>query len=156
MTANLTKSVLHNVGVVAVGFVFALLGRGIDFLFGVSEFHTISMSISGWVCVAIGFLIRVWATYFFYQRRMAVISLTPQKHLVTSGPFRFSRNPLYVGGNLFVFLGAVLVLGSPSGIVLTAINLLAVDFMIRREEKQLAQEFGKEWTEYRQQVRRWL
>jgi protein-S-isoprenylcysteine O-methyltransferase Ste14 len=87
---------------------------------------------------------------------MAVIKLTPQKHLITSGPYRFSRNPLYLGGNVFIFLGAGLFLGSPAGIVLTAINIIAVDVMIRREEGQLARDFGEEWVSYRNRVRRWL
>jgi len=57
---------------------------------------------------------------------------------------------------VFIFLGAVLVLGSPSGIALTGLNVLLVDFMIRREEKQLERQFGEEWVRYRNQVRRWL
>ena len=43
-----------------------------------------------------------------------------------------------------------------SGIVLTALDILLVKFMIRREEKQLEREFGEEWVRYRSQVRRWL
>lgn len=156
MAINVIKSVLHNLGVVAVGFGFAFLGRGIDFLLGISDFHSISMIIIGSLLMTIGFLIRVWATYYFYQRRMKVISLVPQRQLITGGPYRFSRNPLYVGGNLFIFLGGVLVLGSPSGIVLTAINLVAVDFMIRREERQIKREFGDEWIRYSRGVRPWL
>ncbi|HEX4748676.1 MAG TPA: isoprenylcysteine carboxylmethyltransferase family protein [Bryobacteraceae bacterium] len=103
-----------------------------------------------------GFLLRVWATYLFYERRMKVISLVPQKQLITSGPYRFSRNPFYLGGNVFVFLGASLFIGSPTGIVLTAVSILVADLMIRREEKQLAQEFGEDWVRYAKSVRRWL
>ena len=156
MAANFIKSVLHNLGVLLVGFGFALIGREIDSLLGMGHFHSILIAVVAWVCVALGFATRVWATYLFYEHRMKVIWLQPQKHLITSGPYRFSRNPLYVGGNLFIFLGAVLVLGSPSGIVLTAINLVAVDLMIRREEKQLQREFGDEWTHYVRTVHRWL
>ena len=106
--------------------------------------------------MAIGFLIRVWSTFLFYERQMKVIKLTPRKALIASGPYGFSRNPLYLGGNFFIFLGAVLFLGSPSGIVLRAINLVAVDFMIRREEGQLAHDFGGEWLAYSNRVPRWL
>ena len=155
-TMNLIKSLLHNIGVVLVGFAFAYLGRGIDALLGIAEFRSILALIAAWTLIAIGFLIRVSATFLFYERQMKVLSLVPQKKLITSGPYRFSRNPLYLGGNFFIFLGAVLFLGSPSGIVLTAINIVAVDFMIRREEKQLAQGFGEEWVSYRNRVRRWL
>jgi protein-S-isoprenylcysteine O-methyltransferase Ste14 len=152
----LLKSLLHNAGVAAVGFVFALLGRGLDSMFGIAAFHAIPITVLGCLLLTVGFLLRVWATFHFYERRMRVIFLEPQNSLITTGPYRFSRNPLYLGGNLFIFLGAVLVLGSPSGIVLTALNLLLVDLMIRREERQLAQKFGDEWVGYKNRVRRWL
>ncbi len=155
-TQNLIKSLFHNIGVVIVGFAFAFLGRKIDSLLGIAEFHSVFTVIAGCLSVGVGFVLRVWATFLFYERQMKVIKLAPQKKLITSGPYRFSRNPLYLGGNLFIFLGAVLFLGSPSGIVLTAINLVAVDFMIRRGERQLARDFGEEWLAYRNKVRRWL
>jgi protein-S-isoprenylcysteine O-methyltransferase Ste14 len=156
MKANLLKSILHNVGVVIAGFAFAYLGRGIDSLLGIAEFASVSAMIAAFALIALGFLTRVWATFFFYERQMKVIKLAPQRTLITAGPYRFSRNPLYLGGNFFIFLGAVLFLGSPSGIVLTAINLVAVDFMIRREERQLARDFGEQWLSYKKNVRRWL
>lgn len=152
----LIKSLLHNIGVVIVGFGVAFLGRAIDSLLGIASFDSASATAVGSLFLAIGFLLRVWATYLFYEQRMKVISLAPQRKLITSGPYRISRNPLYLGGNLFIFLGAVLVLGSPSGIALTALNILVVDFMMRREERQLANEFGEAWVRYSKKVRRWL
>jgi protein-S-isoprenylcysteine O-methyltransferase Ste14 len=106
--------------------------------------------------LAIGFLIRAWAALHFYQQRMKVISLVPQKTLITTGPYRFSRNPLYLGGNVFIFLGAVLILGSPTGLFLTAISVILVDLFIRREERQLEHAFGEEWLRCKRNVRRWL
>ena len=84
-----------------------------------------------------GFLVRVWATYHFYEHRMKVISLAPQQTLITSGPYRFSRNPLYLGGNVLIFFGAALLFGSPTALVFTAVHLPLVDIFIRREERQL-------------------
>jgi protein-S-isoprenylcysteine O-methyltransferase Ste14 len=153
---NFLKSILHNIGVVIVGFVLAFLGTGFDSLLGITHFRSVLTGAAGWLLLTIGFLLRVWATFYFYERRMKVIMLVPQKTLITSGPYRFSRNPLYLGGNVFIFLGAALVLGSPFGLVLTALNIPVVDFMIRREEKQLEQDFGDEWVRYRNRVRRWL
>lgn len=109
------------------------------------------------ILLVIGFLLRVWATFHFYTQRMKVISLVPQKVLITSGPYRFSRNPLYLGGNVFIFFGATLFLGSPSGLFLTVVNILFLEFwMIRREEKQLERTFGEEFIRYKSRVRRWL
>jgi protein-S-isoprenylcysteine O-methyltransferase Ste14 len=154
--ANLLKSLLHNAGVVIVSFGFAFLGAKIDSLLGIAHFHSLLTTAIAWLLITTGFLLRVWATFYFYQRRMKVISLVPQKKLITTGPYRFSRNPLYICENMLIFLEDVLYLGSPSGIILTAMNVLLVDFMIRREEKQLAREFGEEWVRYKNRVRRWL
>jgi protein-S-isoprenylcysteine O-methyltransferase Ste14 len=153
---NLSKSILHNLGVVIVGFGFAFVGTQLDYLLSIRDFRSLFMVAAGGLLVTLGFLLRVWATVHFYEQHMKVISLVPQGKLITSGPYRFSRNPLYLGGNVFIFLGAVLVFGSPSGLVLTVLNILVVDFMIRREEKQLERVFGEEWVRYRSQVRRWI
>ena len=156
MFIHLIKSVLHNIGVLAVGFGVALLGVRLDSLLGITRFHSLVAAISGWILLAGGFLLRVWAAFHFYQHQMKVISLSPQQTLITSGPFRFSRNPLYLGGNVFTFLGASLLLGSPSALVLTAIQIPLVSIMIRREEKQLEKNFGEPWIRYKQRVPRWL
>ena len=156
MLLNLLKSILHNVGVVAVGFGVALLGSALDVRLGITRFHSLFAASAGWVLLSVGFLLRVWATLHFYEQQMRVISLSPQNSLITSGPYRFSRNPLYLGGNVFIFFGASLLLGSPSALILTAIHLPLVDLMIRREERQLERKFGEPWLRYRQRVRRWL
>ena len=153
---NLLKSLLHNLGVVLVGFAVAFLGTTADSLVRFQGFSSLLATAAGWLLIAIGFLLRVWATFLFYERRMRVIVLEPQKHLITTGPYRFSRNPLYLGGNGFIFAGAAFVLGSPGGLILTAMAIVAAEFMIRREEKQLEHDFGEEWLRYKSQVRRWL
>ena len=85
-----------------------------------------------------------------------MISLEPQKALITSGPYGFSRNPLYLGGNVFIFFGAALSLGSPAALFITAIHIPLVDLFIRREERQLERQFGEAWIRYKDRVRRWI
>ena len=153
---NLVKSLLHNIGVMAVGFGIAFLGAALDSLFGFTSFKSLIAAAAAWLLLAAGFLLRVWATYLFYERRMKVISLVPQNRLITTGPYRFSRNPLYLGGNVLIFAGAALFLGSVDGLLLTGFATLATDFMIRREERQLEREFGEECVRYKNQVRRWI
>lgn len=152
----LIKSILHNIGVVIIGFIFAFIGRGIDLLLGVPRFGAPLFIIIACILLAVGFLLRVWATLYFYKNHMSVIRLEPQKKLFTSGPYAFTRNPLYLGGNVFIFFGAVFFVGSPSGIVLTLFAIAATHFMIRREEKQMARDFGQEWVDYQSRVRRWI
>src|SRR5262245_897033 len=115
MRVILLKSILHNIGVVLVGMLWACLGRGADRLLGIAALDfPLMRTAGGLLLLLIGFLIRVWATAHFYAHEMHVIRLEPQRALITSGPYRFSRNPLYLGGNVFIFFGASLVLGSPA------------------------------------------
>jgi protein-S-isoprenylcysteine O-methyltransferase Ste14 len=153
---SLAKSILHNIGVVLVGLGIAFLGSKVDALLGIRDFHPALTRDAGYVLLTTGFLVRVWATFHFYEHRMKVISLAPQHTLITSGPYRFSRNPLYLGGNVFIFFGAALLFGSPTALVFTAVHLPLVDIFIRREERQLEKDFGEEWTRYKARVRRWI
>ena len=155
MSVNLLKSILHNIGVVCVGLAMAYLGTLVDSLLGISITSAV-MKVVALLLLAIGFLIRVWATVHFYAHKMRVISLTPQNTLITSGPYRFSRNPLYLGGNVFIFFGAALLFGSPTALVATALHLPLMDRFVRREERQLERDFGAEWLSYRKRVRRWI
>jgi protein-S-isoprenylcysteine O-methyltransferase Ste14 len=153
---DLAQSLLHNVGVGVVSFGVAFLGVLLDGLLGIGRFHTLPAVAAGCALLAAGFLLRTWAAFHFYARQMRVISLSPQHALIVTGPYRLSRNPLYLGGNVLMFLGAALVLGTPSGLALTVAHLPLVDRMIRREETQLERTFGEEWLRYRGRVRRWL
>jgi protein-S-isoprenylcysteine O-methyltransferase Ste14 len=156
MPFNLAKSVLHNIGVVIVGFGVAFIGAWIDRLIGLENFTSPFAMTAGWLLLCAGFLLRVWAAFHFYEHRMNVISLESQAALITSGPYAFSRNPLYLGGNVFIFFGAALVLGSPAALIFTAVHLPLIDLFIRREERQLETRFGAAWMRYRSEVRRWL
>ncbi len=147
---------MHSVGVVLVGFGVAYLGTRLDLLFHWPNFHSTIATVGGWVLVDAGFLLRVWATFDFYERKMKVIKLEPQRRLVVSGPYSFSRNPLYLGGNVFVFFGAGLLFGSPGALLITAAHLPLVELLIRREERQLEKAFGEEYLEYKGRVRRWI
>src|SRR5215475_14061377 len=156
MFVNLLKSILHNIGVLLVGLGSAYLGTIVDSLLGVSTAASPLVKAAALLLLALGFFVRVWATVYFYAHKMRVISLEPQKTLITSGPYRFSRNPLYLGGNVFIFFGAALLFGSPTALFATALHIPLVDLFIRREERQLEREFGEEWRNYRKRVRRWF
>ena len=156
MWINLLKSVLHNIGVVIVSLALAYLGTIIDSSLGIPRFTSSVITAFGVLLVICGFLLRVWATTHFYAHMMRVISLHPQNSLITTGPYRYSRNPLYLGANVFCFFGAALLLGSPTAVLLTILHLPFVDLMIRREEKQLQREFGEDFRIYKSKVRRWF
>jgi protein-S-isoprenylcysteine O-methyltransferase Ste14 len=156
-TVSLLKSMMHNVSVVVVGFVVAFIGSLIDRALGFRSIVAIPALALGILLLVLGFLLRVWATYHFYQNRLNVIVLHAQTTLITDGPYAISRNPLYLGGNVFIFFGAALTIGSPAALVVIAIHLPLLDlFVVRREERQLSGQFGTAWDEYNKRVRRWV
>lgn len=155
-TINLLKSLLHNIGVVLGSIGLAYVGTLVDSLLGIRGFSSTVATAFGVLLLALGFLLRLWAVFHFYNHHMRVISLVPQGSLVTGGPYRYSRNPLYLGANVFCFFGAALLLGSPTTLILTVIHLPFMNLMIRREERQLEQKFGEPFRAYKMQVRRWI
>jgi protein-S-isoprenylcysteine O-methyltransferase Ste14 len=82
--------------------------------------------------------------------------LRPATAIVTSGPFRFTRNPLYVGLTL-LFLGLTLAVNTWWGIVALVPVLVIMHWgVILREERYLDQKFGDSYRQYRASVRRYF
>ncbi len=90
------------------------------------------------------------------QAKTNVNPSLPATTLVTDGPFRFSRNPMYLARTLlYVGLG---LLANSLAVLLTAVPLLMVvqHGVIKREEHYLEAKFGDAYRQYRARVRRWL
>lgn len=80
---------------------------------------------------------------------------TPE-HLVTSGPFALSRNPIYLA-NTMLLIGLALIVGSVWFALLgLAAAFLTGKLVIQFEEKMLAERFGKRYRDYARRVRRWI
>jgi len=78
------------------------------------------------------------------------------KHLVTSGIYRFSRNPIYVG-DAIILAGMVVWFGNWLGLAVVALFVLFVDrVQIRAEEAALHTLFDERYDDYKRRVRRWL
>jgi protein-S-isoprenylcysteine O-methyltransferase Ste14 len=75
--------------------------------------------------------------------------------LVTGGPYRFSRNPIYTGGIVGI-LGLGLFLDTATGTAVAVALALGVHHLVLAEERYLEAKFGHEWREYRSRVRRWI
>lgn len=75
--------------------------------------------------------------------------------LVTDGPFRYTRNPLYLGVCV-VYVGATLLLDSLWPVGPLAVLVWYFDRVARREEAYLEAAFGDEFARYRENVRRWF
>lgn len=92
----------------------------------------------------------------FRRAETSVVPFRPAAALVTSGPYRLTRNPMYLGF-VFLYLGLALWLGVLWALVLLPVAVAVVDRMvIAPEERYLERAFGEEYRRYRARVRRWL
>ena len=112
--------------------------------------------LAGWLLVALGSGLATWAAATFRGAGTTMLPHRPASTLVTHGPFRLSRNPMYVGLSL-VYLGVMVLMNS---VWLLPVFPLVIGLLyltvIRHEERYLAATFGLRYDAYRRRVRRWL
>ena len=111
----------------------------------------------GSLIIAMGIAIGLASVYSFRKARTTVLPAgRPTTAIVESGPYRFTRNPMYVAMALAYF-GLSLLLNSVWPLLLLPFVLVLVDLsVIRREERYLVAKFREPYREYCMRVRRWL
>jgi protein-S-isoprenylcysteine O-methyltransferase Ste14 len=111
----------------------------------------------GLMSLSAGVIVLVWCTVVFYvSGRGTLAPWSPPQKLVAVGPYRISRNPMYVGVTLILSGWAVL-FWSLTLTVYSALVLLAFHIrVIVGEEPWLKRTFGADWESYRARVPRWL
>lgn len=106
--------------------------------------------------LAIAAAMMIWAAYTMARARTPVMPNRMPERLVTSGPFRFSRNPIYLA-DLIVVCAAALWLGSPLALCLVpALGWVLTRRFIKGEEQRLADLAPLEWQAYAKRTGRWL
>lgn len=135
-------------GAVALGMLFPL-----PWITGPLE--DILLAIGGLVILAV---VALWAITVRTMVR-AKTTMSPAgnpTHLLTTGPFAVTRNPLYLA-NTLLMIGVGLVSGSAWFILLAFVAAFATTKMaIKFEEKTLSTKFGKKYKDYAKRVRRWI
>ncbi len=110
----------------------------------------------GIACIVSGVTLSMWSIRTFWRAGTSIVPVRPSTAFVTGGPFRFTRNPMYVALAL-LYLGATFWLNTPWPLVLFPVLLFLVQtYVIAREEQYLKRKFGEEYLQYKSRVRRWL
>jgi protein-S-isoprenylcysteine O-methyltransferase Ste14 len=114
------------------------------------------LQIAGSLLIGCALALDVWASLTFRRAQTTILPHRGSKALVSTGPFAYSRNPIYLG-NAVILGGIGLLAGSLWHIVLIAPLVIAISQLaILREEKHLAARFPEEWRAYSSKVRRWI
>ena len=120
------------------------------------ELDELTAGILAAICFVPGVLLLFGALGTFRASEIDPRPWRPTAALTLRGPYRFTRNPMYLGMAL-IYLGAALVFGLTWSIVLLPVVMAVIRTrVIAKEERYLEAKFGDDYRAYRARVRRWL
>jgi protein-S-isoprenylcysteine O-methyltransferase Ste14 len=110
----------------------------------------------GWTLVAAGLALAIWCAVVFRRSRTTIVPRELPSALVESGPYRYSRNPIYLA-DLVILAGVALILGAPLALgLLVPFYLVLQHQFILPEEAVLERELGQPYLDFKARVRRWI
>jgi protein-S-isoprenylcysteine O-methyltransferase Ste14 len=138
-------------------FVYILLGATVSWSLGWPRIPGLPLPFLGAALVAFAFIPPVWAVILFRREDTEINPTSPaNRKLVTGGPYRFTRNPMYLGLvtlalGIAVWVGAWPMFMAPIATFATA-NWVHIPF----EEAKMRRQFGADYDHYVARVRRWV
>ena len=136
---------------------FLISTAGVSYLAGSPTASYVHSARVGLVLIGVSFIPPIWAVVEFHRQgtQLSVESVTNNK-LVTDGPFRFTRNPMYLGLVILSFgvamtSGALPIFAAPI-LVFATVNWFHIPF----EEAKMRRQFGAAFDDYVRGVRRWI
>lgn len=113
-------------------------------------------NLAGIIPVIIGAVLNLVADREFKINKTTVKPHEVSSFLITTGLFKVSRNPMYLG-MVLVLIGISVFLGSITPYIVVILFIVLIhSLFIKSEEKMLAEEFGDDWLEYKKKTRRWI
>ena len=110
----------------------------------------------GWLLSGLGAAIAGWAEIAFLIARTGTLPISPTSTIVSTGIYRWTRNPMYLGMSL-VTAGLAFLLGSLWFLIVLPLAVYAVTKLaIEPEEAYLQRKFGQTYLDYKNKVRRWF
>jgi protein-S-isoprenylcysteine O-methyltransferase Ste14 len=110
----------------------------------------------GWPLLGGGVLLMGWFEWAMRRAGTPTNPYKPVSHVVTQGPFRYTRNPGYLA-MATIYMGITSLANALWAVLLLPVALIVVQRgVIEREERYLERKFGEEYLRYKAQVRRWL
>ncbi len=155
---NMARSSLH----IPVPWVFVgayMVGIGVQLAVPITLGSSIwfeGAQVLGVVMLTVGAVLVIWAQWIFRKVHTTTVPYEAASRLVDWGPYRVTRNPMYLG--LFLFFGGISV-AFPfvwSILLLVAVVFYVDQVVIPVEEKQLRKAFADSYVQYCSRVRRWV
>jgi len=128
----------------------------LDFISPGVAFLSPPSTYSGFLIIGFGFVLALWSRSLFLRNSTTLQLSEEPTSLVTSGPFRLSRNPIYLG-MASILLGVAVLQGTLVALTFPVLFVTVIEFfIIPGEERKLENLFGELYREYKKSVRRWI
>ena len=115
-----------------------------------------ALHVAGTVLANAGLVLSLWCFALFARRRTTILPGAAPARLVRGGPYRFSRNPIYLS-LVLSYAGLALMLDLPWALLLVLLPLAVMQrAIIPFEERQLRLRFGPDYAAHAARTRRWL
>jgi protein-S-isoprenylcysteine O-methyltransferase Ste14 len=116
----------------------------------------LAFGIVGGALLAMGTVVAAWSLFIFRKARTTTIPGRKSAKLVTWGPYRFSRNPMYISLTA-AYLGEAGILKQIWPVLLLPLTIAYIHWIvIPVEEARLTEAFEGDYRQYREKVRRWI
>jgi len=110
----------------------------------------------GGLMILLGIAVVLWAAWLFNRAGTAIKPFEESTQMIVSGPYRWSRNPIYLG-LVFILFGIGLALGTLSPFLVIPVFVWIIQKrFISHEEAMLEKRFCAAYAEYKKRIRRWL
>lgn len=125
-------------------------------LFPIQMMVSFPYTFFGLILILFGLVLYIWSVIELKRNDTEVDFYETASKFVINGPFRFSRNPIYLGGvilsvGIAIFLGSLITFIFPVALILIFNN-----YYIPFEELELEKTFSEEYRNYKKRVRRWI
>ena len=128
----------------------------LHFIFPISLIIKTPFSYFGIILVILGIALNIWTDKLFKNKKTTVKPYEKPSQLITNGPFKISRHPMYLG-MLLILIGITIFLGSIITILFPIIFVMLMEILfIPFEEKNIEEIFKNEFLSYKKRVRRWI
>lgn len=112
--------------------------------------------VTGTTMVLLGVLTIIYCGFLFKKAQTDIKPWKTTSNIVLEGPYKFSRNPIYLCFVL-ICLGASLLINSAWVVLMTLLLFLILhEYVVKKEEAYLKQKFGSSYLEFKNSTRRWI